>query len=66
MCNIDANGIMKDVIAYAQKVINEHPTLTDEVNGLLELCHSEIEQGESSEHEMELCMGDIEYLVEEL
>ncbi len=67
MCNcIDANEAMKDVIAHAQKVVNNYPSLKDDVNGFLELCHTEIESGESSEHEIELCWSDIDYLVEEL
>ena len=64
MCNcIDAQEEMKNVIAHAQKVIDDNPKLKAEVQGLLDLCHCEIEQGESAEHEIEMCWGEIDDLV---
>ena len=67
MCNcIDAQEEMKNVIAHARDVLKEHPSLEGEVRGLLDLCQCEIEQGESSEHEIEMCWGEIDDLVEDL
>jgi len=56
---------MKELIEYAKKVLSGHPELKDEVEGLIQLCRDEIEQGESPEHEIELCMEDIRQLIEE-
>jgi len=67
MCNcIDAKEVMNDVIIHAQEVIKKHPSLKEEIDGLIDLCQCEIEQGESSEHEIGLCWSDIDILVEEL
>ena len=67
MCNcIDAQEAMKNVIAHAKDVLKEHPSLESEVRGFLDLCQCEIEQGESAEHEIDMCWNDIDELVKNL
>ena len=67
MCHcIDAEEAMKNVIAHAQEVVKEHPELKEEVRMLLSLCQCEIEDGESSEHEIEMCWGEMDDLAEDL
>lgn len=56
---------MTHLIEYAKSVIEKYPSLTSEVRGLIDLCISEIEEGGSQDHEIELCWSDIQTLVEE-
>lgn len=60
------NEMMESVIIHAREVVEKHPSLKEEIEDLLELCESEIEAGESATHEIELCFGSIDELVEEL
>ena len=50
---------------YANSVIEKYPQLKEEINGLIELCVTEIEEGGSVTHAIQLCWSDIEYLVKE-
>jgi len=54
---------MKELLEYASEMIRLHPSFIDEVNGLIDLCEYEIEQGGSIEHEIESCREDIRQLV---
>jgi hypothetical protein len=56
---------MKKAVEFAKEFINEHPNLKVEVMDLLELCQSEIEEGGSPTHEVELCINSIKQLLEE-
>jgi hypothetical protein len=53
---------MNELIKYATEVVNKHPELQQEINGLIQLCQDNIEEGESETHEIELCMNEIEDL----
>ena len=57
---------MEELIKYAKETIQKHPQLKEDIEELMDLCHSEIEQGSSIEQEIELCMEDIRIMVEEL
>jgi hypothetical protein len=57
---------MKELLEYANSVIKDHPGLKRDIISLVELCNDEISQGESSEHEIELCIEDIRQLIEKL
>lgn len=56
--------IMDKVIEYAKEAIVKYPHLLEQIEGCVQLCKDEIEAGESSEHEMELCIEDIRQLTE--
>jgi hypothetical protein len=56
---------MKEAVEFAKEFIKEHPNLKEEVVELLELCQSEIEEGGSPTHEVELCINSIKQLLEE-
>lgn len=43
----------------------KHPELKSEMLGLLELCIDEVDEGGSVEHEIELCINDVEQLIKE-
>lgn len=55
---------MERLIEYAKETIKKHPELLHEINDLIQLCKDEIEQGESPEHEIQLCIEDIRQLIE--
>ena len=50
---------------YCITTIQQNPDLEEEVVGLFNLCVSEIDEGGSEPHEIELCISDIEELVKE-
>ena len=56
---------MTHLIEYAKSVIEKYPSLTSDVKDLVNLCISEIEEGGSESHEIELWWSDIQSLVEE-
>ena len=56
---------MKEAIDFAREFVKQHPNLKDEVYDLLELCQSEIEEGGSPTHEVQLCINSIKELREE-
>lgn len=56
---------MEELVEYAKEVAKLRPDLIGEINGLLSLCHSEIAEGGSPDHEKELCMEDIKQLLED-
>ena len=55
----------RDLVHYAKCIVAKHPDLKEEIDGLLELCWSEIEEGGSEQHEIDLCERDIQSLVAE-
>jgi hypothetical protein len=56
---------MKEAVEFAKEFIKEHPNLKAEVIDLLELCQTEIEEGGSPTHEVDLCINSIKQLLEE-
>jgi hypothetical protein len=56
---------LRELASYAKKVSAQYPALQEEIDGLLELCWSEIEEGGSAQHEINLCRRDIDSLVAE-
>ena len=50
---------------YCITTVQQNPQLEEEVVGLFNLCISEIEEGGSQPHEIELCISSIEELVKE-
>lgn len=56
---------MTNLLEYTEEVIKRFPSLKSEINGLLDLCVMEIEEGGSEQHEIELCWSDIDQLVKE-
>jgi spore coat protein CotH len=56
---------MTNLIEYANEVIKKYPVLESDIQGLIDLCIMEIEEGSPEQHEMELCWSDIDQLVKE-
>lgn len=56
-------------LEYLRKFIKEKieqcPNLKQEIVGLYELCLQEIEDGDSESHQVDLCISDVEELIEE-
>lgn len=55
----------KELIDYGNEILKTRPDLKNDIKGLLDLCESEIEEGGSVEHEIELCREDMRQLTEE-
>jgi hypothetical protein len=53
----------RDLKNYVRDMIIKHPELKEQMLEFLELCMSEIEEGESPSNEMHLCVRDIEQLI---
>ena len=51
--------------AFVKESVTKHPHLKDEIYDLYELCLDEISEGGSPEHEIQLCITDIEQLIEQ-
>jgi hypothetical protein len=56
---------MKKAVEFAKEFIKEHPNFKEEVIDLLDLCQSEIEEGGSPTHEVDLCINSIKQLTEQ-
>jgi hypothetical protein len=56
---------MKELIEFAKGFIKDNPQFKSEVIDLIELCQSEIEEGGSMQHEINLCIESIKQLKEE-
>lgn len=50
---------------FVKEKISEYPSLEDDIRGFYHLCLQEIEDGGSETHEVDLCISDIEDLIEE-
>lgn len=57
---------MKKLVEDLRAVIAKHPQLKEQVNDLFQLCKDEIEEGGSEMHEIELCRGSVQELVDEI
>ncbi|MDC0008767.1 hypothetical protein OAE73_00200 [bacterium] len=56
---------MTNLLEYANQVMSKYPQLKEDVNGLIDLCVMEIEEGSPQEHEIQLCWSDIDQLIKE-
>jgi|TARA_B110000908_G_C10095601_1_gene376137 hypothetical protein len=55
---------MTNLIEYANQVAEKYPNLKGDIDGLMDLCIMEIEEGSPEPHEIQLCWTDIEQLVD--
>ena len=56
---------MKELKKYVVEMINKYPGLREEIVDFYQLCQDEIEQGESTDHEIQLCYSSINDLIAE-
>ncbi len=56
---------LNDLKIEVNRMSEAFPDKAEEIQGLYQLCLDEIEQGESKEHEIELCIESINQLFEE-
>ena len=56
---------MTDLIEYTELVISKYPNLKADINGLMDLCIMEIEEGSPEPHEIQLCWTDIDQLMKD-
>lgn len=57
---------MKQLAADLREIIAKYPQLKPQIQDLYQLCQDEIEEGGSEEHEIELCRGSVQELVDEI
>ena len=55
---------MKELIQHVADICMKFPRLANEAQELLDLCQTEIEEGASPSHEVELCYGSLMELIE--
>lgn len=56
----------QELAEYCKKMIQDYPELKHQIHELLVLCYTEIEDGGSTLHEVELCINDIKEIVNDL
>jgi hypothetical protein len=56
---------MEELVQWARAFKNSHPDKFEEIWDFVSLCHSEIEEGGSPQHEIELCKESIRQLLED-
>ena len=56
---------MEELVQWAIGVENSLPDKFEEIWDFVSLCHDEIEEGGSPEHEIELCKESIRQLLED-
>jgi len=56
---------MEELVQWARGFKNSHPDMFDEIWDYVSLCHDEIEEGGSPDHEIELCKESIKQLIDE-
>ena len=56
---------MTDLIDYAKQVVDKYPVLEGDIQGLIDLCIMEIEEGSPEPHEIQLCWSDIDQLMKD-
>lgn len=54
---------MEQLLEFAKQTTKRYPALKSDIEGLIELCIMEIEEGESATHEIELCWTSIKDLI---
>jgi hypothetical protein len=55
----------RELIKHGNSILKTNPELKSEIKELIDLCQSEIEEGGSVEHEIELCKESINQLINE-
>ena len=58
---MDIRGLQE----YIEKKINKHPDIAEQIQEFYQLALDEIEQGESTQNEIYLCVDSIEDLIKE-
>ena len=56
---------LQQLRVFINESARKHPHLKSEMHDLYWLCVSEIEEGGSPDHEIQLCFNDIEQLIEQ-
>jgi hypothetical protein len=56
---------LRDLYRYCTDKAELHPELYDEIDEIYRLAETEVEDGESEDHECELAVSDIEDLIKE-
>ena len=56
---------IEELQKYVQEKIKLYPELKSEIVSLFQLCLDEIEEGGSREHEIDLCITDIDQTIDE-
>jgi cytochrome c553 len=56
---------IEELIDWAREKAKACPKLKDQINDYVQLAIDEIEEGASISHEIQLCMSDIEELINE-
>jgi len=56
---------LDELRTYCRGLIETHPSLKEQIVDLFVLCVSEIEEGGSEPHEVELCLSDVQELLHE-
>ena len=56
---------MEELVQWARAFKNEHPDKFEEIWDFVSLCHDEIEEGGSPDHEIQLCKESIRQLLED-
>ena len=56
---------MEELVQWARGFKNSHPDMFDEIWDYVSLCHDEIEEGGSPDHEIELCKESIRQLLDD-
>lgn len=54
---------LQELRTFAKETIEKYPQHRKEIVGLYNLCKDEIEEGGSTEHEIELCLNEINELI---
>ncbi|HUT86353.1 MAG TPA: hypothetical protein VMW66_05935 [Elusimicrobiales bacterium] len=57
---------MKQLAEDLRAIIAKYPQIKSEVQDFYQLCRDEIEEGGSEMHEIELCRGSVQELVDEI
>jgi hypothetical protein len=54
---------LSELVSWAKDKVKEYPVHRQEIFSLVSLCESEIEEGGSVQHEIDLCKEDICQLI---
>lgn len=55
----------KELLSWARVQVFEHPSLQEEIMDFVQLAIDEIDNGESPQNEIDLCVNSINELIEE-
>jgi len=57
--------LLSELASWCSQKVREYPLLEERIMDLYWIAHDEVEDGGSSEHESELCMGSVKELIEQ-